>query len=254
MIIRVNKKDDPYVRIDKLFINDPGLSLKAKGIMTYLLSKPDGWHVRVGDLVNQNTDGDKSVRSGIHELIAARYMAPDITRDPVTKSILKYDYTVSERPLPQNGKVGINLLSHYRKVGKLKVGKQKVGNRVLNNKLLSNRGKQKINKKSNNNNTRASKSGDRGKPIITIPIKQKRKFNTLKKKILNMGWIGSLDEVVELHNNNPDYVKDWVNRISKVDIDNQAGLLRKSLRSGDPAPTDKIKNYLDDPLAEFIEN
>lgn len=261
MIIRVKKKDDPYVRIDKHFINDPTLSLKAKGIMTYLLSKPDSWHVRIGDLVNQNKDGEKAVRSGIHELIDARYLAPDITRDDITRHITKYDYIVSERPLPQNKKVDKKLLAGNRKVGNRKVGNLQVGNRVLNNKLLKKQMNTKINKGSNNNNTAASISGDNGKNfIITIPIKYKRKFNYLKKKILLMGWVGPLDEIVELHNEDPDYVKAWVQRLEKVDLYPRAGLLRKSLRSGVRPPTDEEakamnrRRHLEDEYAEYIEN
>lgn len=260
MIIRVNKKDDPYVRIDKHFINDPALSLKAKGIMTYLLSKPDGWHVRIGDLVNQNKDGEKAVRSGIHELIDSRYMAPDITRDDITRHITKYDYTVSERPLPRIRKVGKKLLAGNRKVGNRKVGNLQVGNRVLNNKLLKKQIKTEKNKSSNNNNTAAAITGDNGKDIITIPIKNKREFNPLKKLILLMGWVGSLDEIIKLHNEDPDYVKAWVQRLDKVDLYPRAGLLLKSLRSGVRAPTSeesKIMNrrrHLEDEYAEYIEN
>lgn len=260
MIIRVKKKDDPYVRIDKYFINDPALSLKAKGIMTYLLSKPDGWHVRISDLANQNKDGEKAVRSGIHELIAARYMAPDITRDKITRHITKYDYVVSERPIRQNGKVGKKLLAGNRKVGNRKVGNLQVGNRVLNNKLLKKQIKSKINKGSNNNTAAAISSGNGKDIIITIPIKHKRKFNNLKKKILLMGWVGPLDEIVKLHNEDPNYVKAWVQRIDKIDLYPRAGLLRKSLRSGVRPPTNKEaetanrRRHLEDEYAEFIED
>ena len=108
MIIRVKKKDEPYVLIRKYFINDKSLSLKAKGIMTYLLSKPDGWHVQVTDLVNQNADGEKAIRSGIKELKDAGYMVPVVNRDETGK-IIKYDYDVHEEPLAGFGKWIIHL-------------------------------------------------------------------------------------------------------------------------------------------------
>lgn len=68
-IFRVRKSpDNPYVMIDRRPIDNPRLSYKAKGILSYLLSRPDGWEVNVPDLVNHGTDGAASIRSGLKEL------------------------------------------------------------------------------------------------------------------------------------------------------------------------------------------
>lgn len=68
-IFRVKKSpDNPYVTIDRRPINNPKLSFKAKGILTYLLSRPDGWEVNVPDLVNHGTDGPAAIRAGLKEL------------------------------------------------------------------------------------------------------------------------------------------------------------------------------------------
>ena len=67
--IRVEKDaDNPYVMINKIFLNDPRLSFKAKGILAYLLSKPDHWKTRAGDLANHATNGKGSIYSGLNEL------------------------------------------------------------------------------------------------------------------------------------------------------------------------------------------
>ncbi len=42
-IVRVNKRSNPYVVIDKTALNDDRLSWKAKGVLCYLLSLPDDW-------------------------------------------------------------------------------------------------------------------------------------------------------------------------------------------------------------------
>ena len=43
-IFRVDKdKQNPYVIINKQVFEDPSISLKAKGVIGYLLSKPDNW-------------------------------------------------------------------------------------------------------------------------------------------------------------------------------------------------------------------
>lgn len=68
-IFRIKKSpDNPYVMIDRRPIDNPKLSFKAKGILTYLLSRPDGWEVNVPDLVNHGTDGPAAIRAGLKEL------------------------------------------------------------------------------------------------------------------------------------------------------------------------------------------
>jgi len=70
----VKSSENPYVMIDRRPIDNPALSYKAKGILTYLMSRPDGWEVSVADLINHATDGEDSVRSGLKELRVAGHM------------------------------------------------------------------------------------------------------------------------------------------------------------------------------------
>jgi hypothetical protein len=46
----VKNKDNPYVMIDRRPLDNPALSFKAKGILTYLMSRPNGWEVCIIDL------------------------------------------------------------------------------------------------------------------------------------------------------------------------------------------------------------
>lgn len=74
-IFRVTKNpDNPYVMIDRRPIDNPKLSYKAKGILTYLMSRPDGWEVSVSDMIKKASDGEASVRSGLRELKLAGHM------------------------------------------------------------------------------------------------------------------------------------------------------------------------------------
>lgn len=70
----VKNKDNPYVMIDRRPIDNPALSFKAKGILTYLMSRPDGWEVSVADLIKHAQDGEASVRAGLKELKVAGHM------------------------------------------------------------------------------------------------------------------------------------------------------------------------------------
>ena len=70
----VKNKDNPYVMIDRRPVDNPALSFKAKGILTYLLSRPDGWEVSVADLIKHGAEGEAAVRSGLKELKDAGHM------------------------------------------------------------------------------------------------------------------------------------------------------------------------------------
>lgn len=67
-VIRVKKRPSNFVMMDKTFLEDDRLSYKAKGLLAYLLSKPDDWKVIVGNLVNSSKDGKASVYAGLKEL------------------------------------------------------------------------------------------------------------------------------------------------------------------------------------------
>ena len=68
-----------------------------------------------------------------------------------------------------------------------------------------------------------------------------------------------MDEIVIFHNKDPKRVEAWVDHVSRIQIENRAGLLRKSLRSGESIKT-KVdqenadrKGYITDPYAGAIE-
>lgn len=49
-------------------LNDKNLSLGAKGLWTYIASKPDGWEFSINGTVQQNTNGRDSIRTHVEEL------------------------------------------------------------------------------------------------------------------------------------------------------------------------------------------
>lgn len=70
----VKSKDNPYVMIDRRPIENPTLSFRAKGILTYALSRPDGWEFNLADLKNHCTDGRDAIRAGLTELREAGHL------------------------------------------------------------------------------------------------------------------------------------------------------------------------------------
>ena len=73
MSIEVKKSPTFYKSINTAFVNDKSLSLKAKGILVYLLSKPSGWHGHIYEITRNSKDGEARVKSGLKELVALGY-------------------------------------------------------------------------------------------------------------------------------------------------------------------------------------
>jgi hypothetical protein len=98
-IIRVKKdKENLYVMVDKQTIEDRRLTWKARGLLCYLLSKPNDWHIYVTELIKHTKDGRDSTNNAIDELIEYGYMKRE--KLPKTKGkFTGYKYTVVENPL-----------------------------------------------------------------------------------------------------------------------------------------------------------
>ncbi|WP_079475594.1 DnaD domain protein [Marinococcus halophilus] len=95
--IRTVKREHPFAQIDKYLINDSTIDFKAKGILTYILSKPDGWKVRMNDLVNHTKEGERSVRNGMKLLEDVGYIRKYPIKGEQGK-IQEWVYEVYERP------------------------------------------------------------------------------------------------------------------------------------------------------------
>lgn len=62
------EKDKNYTVVNNDYIFDARLSLKAKGLLTMMLSRPDDWVFYMDELQTHSTDGEKSLRAGFKEL------------------------------------------------------------------------------------------------------------------------------------------------------------------------------------------
>ena len=98
-IFRVEKDaNNPFVMIDKNVFEDTSLSFKAKGILGYLLSRPNDWTLIIADIQKRSTDGKDSVKNGIDELIERGYIVK--TEQPrQAGKFATCDYVVYEKPM-----------------------------------------------------------------------------------------------------------------------------------------------------------
>lgn len=93
-VFRINKTQN-YSVISNKFLNDDNLSWKAKGILTWLLSRQDGWKPLLIDMQQRSKDGRDSTAAGINELVDYGYIVRHKIRDD--KGLLKgYEYQVYE--------------------------------------------------------------------------------------------------------------------------------------------------------------
>ena len=72
-IIRV-KKSHSYTVIDNDPLHNKSLTWAARGMLAYLLTKPDDWTVRTSDLIKQSPAGRRATNTIIKELKEAGYM------------------------------------------------------------------------------------------------------------------------------------------------------------------------------------
>lgn len=76
MIIRGPRPSDAVAHIQTAALADGALSFKARGILAYLLSLPEGTEVSPEKITKSGTDGERAVKSGIKELQDAGYLLP----------------------------------------------------------------------------------------------------------------------------------------------------------------------------------
>ncbi|WP_145462528.1 DnaD domain protein [Staphylococcus hominis] len=113
---RVKKESGNFVTIHKGFIHDNNLSWKAKGLLLYLLSRPDDWQIYETELIKHTSDGLSSLKSGIKELEKTGYIERKRKRDDKGR-LKEYEYEVFEQPY--------HMRNSY--VGKTNVGNSNVG-------------------------------------------------------------------------------------------------------------------------------
>ena len=95
MIAKKIQKSKNFTIVDNEYLNDSNLSFKAKGILTYFLSLPGDWVIYFDEVITHASDGIKSFRSGVDELIKEGY----IKRYPIRENgvIVRWETEVFEK-------------------------------------------------------------------------------------------------------------------------------------------------------------
>lgn len=102
-VIRVNKTKD-YTVMANYHFRDKNLSLKAKGLLSMMLSLPDGWGYSVDGLTKLSADGRDSVMATLKELEKFHYLKRSRARDEAGK-LGESIYDIYEHPLTEKPKL-----------------------------------------------------------------------------------------------------------------------------------------------------
>lgn len=91
-------KHSNFTVIDNCIFKDYRLSAKAKGILTQMLSLPDGWNYSISGLTALFSDGESSIRSGLDELKTFGYLKVNRITDSKGK-VVDWEYLIYEDPI-----------------------------------------------------------------------------------------------------------------------------------------------------------
>lgn len=134
MIFRVNKNKN-YTVISNYHLKDKNLSLKAKGLLSQMLSLPEEWNYSIPGLVAINKEKETSIKTTLDELKLNKYLIVTKLYPNQTKSgRYEYIYDIYEYPKQEVEKQDLEIL------GVENLGIENLGlNKVLNNKILKNK-------------------------------------------------------------------------------------------------------------------
>ena len=164
MIFRVNKTKD-YTVMSNTHLRDKRLSLKAKGLLSQMLSLPENWDFSLDGIVSINRESESAVKAAMGELKKQGYLViRKITPDKTKSKRLEYIYDIYETPNQEGGFQGVE--------------NQAVENQAVENQAVENRTQlntKELNTKESNTKKRYVESDALNDAIIEWLIYKKEK-------------------------------------------------------------------------------
>lgn len=102
-----------FTTVHRDTINDKTLSLRARGLLIWLLDKPDDWRVNSTAIERECTEGREAIRASLSELEKAGYIERTQAHDRLgrwhTECVVRErPVTASRRRLTDAGELGAN--------------------------------------------------------------------------------------------------------------------------------------------------
>lgn len=147
--VKKSKEKGNFTVIDNEYLRDNKLSWKAKGLLTYFLSLPDDWNIRLTEIQKWSNVGEYSLKSTFDELVKNGYAKRFRKRD--NKGVIRgWGINIYERKNVKNDKE--NLDDKKSVSGK----STEVNFPLVDNHVLLNTNNTKYLNKLNTNNTNIS--------------------------------------------------------------------------------------------------
>jgi hypothetical protein len=97
---QLKKEKIPFTQVANEVLNDPSVSLKAKGLYAYLFSKPDGWDFSSKRIPCDHKDSIDSIQSGLRELEEQGFLIRKRQADGRVEYTLRYSRKpIQEKPV-----------------------------------------------------------------------------------------------------------------------------------------------------------
>ena len=139
-IVKIIKRENPYIQIDKTGINDNRLSWGASGLLTYLIGRPEDWKINLNHLATvKDKDKKDKTRGYLNELREFEYCHYFEIRK--SGRIVENFYLIFEVPtkyeeiLENFIEIPENCTIHYKKISSQK--KEKENKKRIDNKEAS---------------------------------------------------------------------------------------------------------------------
>lgn len=94
-VFRVEKNKN-YTVMSNYHLKDKNLSLRAKGLLSYMLILPDDWDYSLNGLTSKSKESIRVIRSTIEELKNNAYLIINKCRN--AKGLFEYEYVIYEKP------------------------------------------------------------------------------------------------------------------------------------------------------------
>lgn len=98
-VFRVEKNKN-YTTMSNYHLRDKNLSLKAKGLLSFMLSLPDDWDYSLNGLVSVLKEKETSINSTLDELKEKKYLRIDkLFPNQTQTGRIEYIYNIFEQPI-----------------------------------------------------------------------------------------------------------------------------------------------------------
>lgn len=237
MIFRVEKTKD-YTVMSNYHLREKEMSLKAKGLLSWMLSNNDDWDYSIAGIVANCKENETAIKSALDELRAFGYLEVKKFAPNKDVSVFHYEYIVHEQPIEN----------------------QDIENLCLENLDVENQAQRNTNTR--NTNTRRNISNNKLLDIPGMNTKRKSLYEKCYDHILeftnNVGLIDALTEYLKMRlqmKDKPLYENSWKGMLKKLaDMDNQIDVVNTSIERGWASFFEPNKSYNKKGKAVFGED